>query len=69
MTDCHVEVDASGPVISVGIGEVVHVLTEMETGKVPVPSVVSLELIAANGEVWIRVTVELCRRVLDVNAR
>ena len=35
------------------------------TAKSPVPSDVSLELIAASGEVGIHVMAELCQRVLD----
>ena len=48
--DHNVEGDAvEGPVVCVRRYEVVQVLMEMETGKAPAPSEVSLELIAASG--------------------
>ena len=40
-------------------------LNEINAGNVPGPSDVSLELIAATGEVEIEVMVELCMKVLD----
>ena len=40
-------------------------LNEMETGKAPGPSEVSLELIAASGGVEIQVMTEICQIVLD----
>ena len=37
----------------------------MKTGKVPGPSEISLELIAASGGVGIQVMAEICQKVLD----
>ena len=38
----------------------------MKTGKAPVPTEVSLELIAASRGVGIQVMAEICQEVLDV---
>ena len=54
-----------GPVVCVSREEVLHALNEMITGKVPGPSEVSLELIAAGGRVGIHVMAEICQKVLD----
>ena len=40
-------------------------LNEVKTGKAPVPSEVSLELIAASGAVGIQAMGEICKKVLD----
>ena len=40
-------------------------LNEMKTGKIPGPSELSLEFIAASGVVGIQVMAEICQRVLD----
>ena len=65
--DHNVEGDAAeGPVVCVSTDEVVQVLNEMKTGSAPGPSSVSLELIAAHGEVGIQVMVEVCQRGLRV---
>ena len=45
--------------------DVVQVLNEIKTGKAPGPLGVSLELIAAGGEVGIYVMFVLCHRALD----
>ena len=37
----------------------------MKSGKAPGPPQVSLELIAASGEVGIQVMAEICQKVLD----
>ena len=37
----------------------------MKTVKAPVPSEVSLELIAASGRVGIQIMAEICQKVLD----
>ena len=50
-----------GAVVCVGREEVLHVLNEMSTGKTPVPSDVSLELIAASRGVGIQVMAEICQ--------
>ena len=54
--DHNVQGDAvEGPVVCVSRQEVLQALDEMKTGKVPEPSKVSLELIAASGGVGIQV--------------
>ena len=61
-----VEGDAvEGPVICVSREEVLQVFNEINTGKAPGPSEVSLELIAAGGGVGIQVMAEICVKVLD----
>ena len=54
-----------GPVVCVGREEVLQALNEMKTGKAPVPSEVSLELIAASGGVGIEVMAVICRKDPD----
>ena len=54
-----------GPVVCVCREEVLQALNEMNTGKDPGPSEVSLELIAASGAVRIHVMTEICQKVLD----
>ena len=62
----NVERDAvEGPVFCVGREEVLQVLNEMKTGKVPGTLEVSLVLIAASGGVGIKVMAEICQKVLD----
>ena len=58
----HVEGDAvEGPAVCITREEVIQVLNEMETGKSPGPSEVSLELIAASVRVAIQVMSEICQ--------
>ena len=54
-----------GPVGRVSEEEVVKVLGKMKAGKAAGPSEVSVEMIAASGEIGIDVMVELCQSVLD----
>ena len=64
--DRNVEGDAvEGPVVCVSKEGVLQALNEMEAGKVPGPSNVSLELITASGGVGIQVMAEICQKVLD----
>ena len=53
-----------GPVERVSREEVVKTLEKMKAGKAPGPSEVSVEMIAASGEIGIDVMVELCQNVL-----
>ena len=53
------------PVEYVKRKEVLQILNEIKTGKVPGHSEVSLELIAASGGVGIHVMVRICQKVLD----
>ena len=48
-----------GPIVCVSREEVLQALNEMKTGKVPGPSEVPLELIAASGGVGIHVIAEI----------
>ena len=50
-----------GQVDYVSRDEVIQALREMKTGKAPVPSDVSLELIAADGEIGIHLIVDMCQ--------
>ena len=60
------EVDVvEGPIEKVTHEEIVTAMREMKTGKAVGPSEVSTEMIAASGEVGIRVMIELCQRLLD----
>ena len=52
-----------GPVERVSREEVVKAMGEMKAGKAAGPSEVSVEMIAASGEIEIGVMVELCVRV------
>ena len=54
-----------GPVERVSQEEVVKGMGEMKVGKAAGPSEVSVEMIAASGEIGIGVMVELCQGVLD----
>ena len=64
--DQNVEADlVEGPVERVSQEEVVRAIREMEAGKAAGPSEVSVEMIAASGEIGIGVMVELCQGVLD----
>ena len=54
-----------GPVERVSREEVVKALGKMKAGKAAGPSEVSVEMIAASGEIGIDVMVELCQSVLD----
>ena len=64
--DHNVEGDpVKGPVDCVCRDEVVQAFNEIRNVKAPVPSDVSLELIAGSVEVQIQVMFELCQRVPD----
>ena len=64
--DRNVEEDAvEGPVVCVGREQVLQALNELQTGKAPGPSEVSLELITSRGGVGIQVMAEICQRVLE----
>ena len=54
-----------GPVERVSQEEVVKTIGEMKVGKAAGPSEVSVEMIAASGEIGISVMVELCQGMLD----
>ena len=54
-----------GTVERVSREEVVKAIREMKAGKAAGPSEVSVEMIAASGEIGIGVMVELCQGVLD----
>ena len=54
-----------GPVEIVSREEVVKAIREMKARKAAGPSEVSVEMIAASGEIRIGVMVELCQSVLD----
>ena len=54
-----------GPVETVSQEEVVKVIREMKAKKAAGPSEVSVEMIAASGEIGIGVMEELCQGVLD----
>ena len=54
-----------GPVERVSWKEVLKAIREMKAGKAAGPSEVSVEMIAASGEIGIGVMVELCQGVLD----
>ena len=53
------------PVERVSWEEVLKALGKMKAGKAAGPSEVSVEMIAASGEIGIDVMVELCQSVLD----
>ena len=64
--DQNVEADlVEGPVERVSREEVVKAMGDMKAGKAAGPSEVSVEIIAASGEIGIGVMVELCQGVLD----
>ena len=52
-------------VVCVGREEVLQIINEIKTGKVPGPAYPSLELIASTGRVGIQLMAEICQRVLD----
>ena len=54
-----------GPVERARREKVVKAMGEMKAGKAAGPSEVSVEMIAASGEIRIGVMVELCQGVLD----
>ena len=53
------------PVERVSWEQVLKALGKMKAGKAAGPSEVSVEMIAASGEIGIDVMVELCQSVLD----
>ena len=55
----------SGPVECVSKEEVAKAIKDMKTGKAVGPSAVSVELIAASGEIGINVMRELCQGILE----
>ena len=64
--DQNVQADlVEGPVKRVSREEVVKALGKMKAGKAAGPSEVSVQMIAASGEIRIDVMVELCQSVLD----
>ena len=64
--DHNVEGDVvEGPVVCVSREEELQALNEMKTVKIPGPSDVSLELIAASWGVGIQAMAEICQKVLD----
>ena len=64
--DQNVQADlVEGPAERVSREEVVKALGKMKAGKAAGPSAVSVEMIAASGEIGVDVTVELCQSVLD----
>ena len=50
----------------VGMNHAIQTLVGIKTGKVVGHSVISMELIAASGDVEIQVMVELCQIILDI---
>ena len=61
-----VETDVvEGPVEKVARNEIVDAMQKMKSGKATGLSEVSVEKIAASGEIGVKVIKELCRRVLD----
>ena len=54
-----------GPVECVSKEEVVKAIKDMKTGKAAGPSDVSVELIAASGELGVNVMRELCQGILE----
>ena len=56
---------AEGPIGKVNRDKIVKAMLEMQAGKAVGPSEVSTEMIAASGDVGIRVMMELCQRLLD----
>ena len=52
------------PVEKVVCNEIVEAMQKMKSGKVTGPSEVSVEMIVANGEIGVKVMMELCQRVL-----
>ena len=54
-----------GPVEKVAWNEIVEAIQSMKSGKATGPSEVSVEVIVASGEIWVKVMMEPCQRVLD----
>ena len=54
-----------GPVEKVARNEIVQAMQKMKSGKASGPSEVSVEMIAASGEIRMKVMRELCQRVLN----
>ena len=54
-----------GPVEKVARNEIVEAMQKMKSGKATASSKVSVKMIAASGEVMVKVTMELCQHVLD----
>ena len=64
--DHNVERDAAeGPVVCVGRWELLQAINEIKTVRVPGPSEISLEFIAASGALRIHVRAEICQKVFD----
>ena len=64
--DHMVETDVvEGPVEKVAHNEIVEAIQSMKSGKATGPSEVSEEMIVANGEIRVKVMMELCQRVLN----
>ena len=65
-SDYMVETDVvEGPVEKVAHNEIVEAMQRMKSGKATGPSEVRVEMIVANGEIGVKVMMELCQRVLD----
>ena len=61
-----VETDlVEGPVDKVACNEIVESTQKMKSGKATGPFEVSVEVIVASGEIWVKVMMELCQHVLD----
>ena len=54
-----------GPVKKAACNEIVEAIQSVKSGKATGPSEVSVEMIVASGEIGVKVTIELCQRVLD----
>ena len=54
-----------GPVEKVARNEIVEAIQSMKSGKATGTSEVSVEMIAASGEIGVKVMMELCQCVLD----
>ena len=53
------------PMEKVASNEIVEAMQKMKLGKATEPSEVSVEMTVASGEIGVKVTMELCQRVLD----
>ena len=61
-----VETDlVEGPVEKVVRNEIVEAMQSMKSGKATGTSEVGMEMIVANGEIGVKVMIELCQRLLD----
>ena len=66
LMDLMVETDVvEGPVEKVACNEIVEAIQRMKSGKAIGPFEVDVEMIVANGEIGVKVMMELCQRVLD----